>query len=101
MNLLDQFTDGSGQWQWPFCDVFLDGIWCLVGCKVKTCVLLSLLLLDGECEKADRKDADAVVACLEGWAWHEVMVDNIIGQCHIAELTEGWYLCMEVLKEHL
>ena len=102
MDLLDQFTDGGGQWRWAFRDVFLDGVWCLVGCKVETRVLLSLLLLDGECEKADRKDADAMVACLESQAWHKFMVlDDIIAQHRIAELVEGQYLCAEVLEEHL
>ena len=101
MDLLDQFTDGGRQRQWAFRDVFLDGVWCLVGCKVKTHVLLLLLLLDSERAKADHKAADAMVACLESRAWHEFMVDDIIGQCRIAELMEGWYLCTEVLKEHL
>ena len=35
MDLMDQLADGGGQWWWSLRDVFLDGIWCFVGCKVK------------------------------------------------------------------
>ena len=35
MDLLDKFTDGGWLWWRSFCEVFLDSIWGLVGCKVK------------------------------------------------------------------
>ena len=35
MDLMDQFADGGGQWQWSLHDVSLDGVWCFVGCKVE------------------------------------------------------------------
>ena len=80
MYLLDQFTDSGGQRQWSLGDVFLDGVRCFVGCEVETRVLLLFLFLHSKRAEADREDAeDAVVAGFEGWAWRELVVDDIVG----------------------
>ena len=101
MDLLDEFADGSGQWQWPFHHVFLDGVWGFVGHEVEARFFLALLFLDGEGAKADCEDADAMVAYFESQAWHEFVVDDVVGEHHVAELAEGWHLCAELCKEHL
>ena len=101
VDLLHQFADGGGQWRGTLCHVFLDGVGCFVGGELKVCVFLPLLFLDGECAEADGEDAYAMVAGLKGGAWHEFVVDDVVGQSRVAEFPEGRYLCAKVIEEGL
>ena len=81
--------------------MLLDGIGHFVGGELKVCIFLLLLLLDGEGAEADGEDAYAMVAHFEGWAWGELMVDDVVKQSCVAEFLEGWYLGAKFVEECL
>ena len=79
--------------------MFLNSVWCLVGCMIKKGFFLLLLFLNSEGLQANHEDADPMMVGFVSWSWGYLVVHDVIEECGVAELMKGRYVCPQLQEE--